>query len=99
MFLSSRKRFEVKDRRTSRGCGCRGGQPVHPWVNGAGGGAGPAHFDPLHQVYDTLDLSGFVTPGENVCRGGVMLLGPGDQPHPVIPVQREAGVFCSTVRR
>lgn len=45
------------------------------YVNGREAARGPAHFDPMHQVYDTLDLSGFVGKGENVVAALVMYWG------------------------
>ena len=45
------------------------------WVNGQEVSRGPARFDPQHHVYDTLDLSGVVTRGENTVAVMVMYWG------------------------
>lgn len=45
------------------------------YVNGREVFRGPAHFDPMHHVYDTLDLSDAVQPGENVFAAVVMFWG------------------------
>ena len=39
---------------------------------------GPARFDPLHQQYDTLDLSSLVRPGTNLIAAEVMYWGQGE---------------------
>lgn len=45
------------------------------FVNGRPVARGPARFDPMHQVYDTLDLSTVIQPGENVIAVQVMYWG------------------------
>ena len=42
------------------------------WLNGLPAARGPARFDPLHQQYDTLDLSSLVHPGTNVVAAEVI---------------------------
>lgn len=70
-----RKRFEVKDPAGFARVRVSADSQYILWVNGREAARGPAHFDPLHQVYDTLDLSGFLTPGENVLVAEVMYWG------------------------
>ena len=48
------------------------------WVNGVPGGRGPARFDPDHQMYDTIDLSALIKPGENVIAAEVIYWGRGE---------------------
>ena len=48
------------------------------WVNGTPVARGPARFDPLHQMYDTLDLSSIVKPGNNVIAAEVIYWGQGE---------------------
>jgi hypothetical protein len=48
------------------------------WINGVPAARGPARFDPLHQQYDTLDLSGIVRPGTNVFAAEIMYWGQGE---------------------
>ncbi len=45
------------------------------YVNGREAFRGPARFDPMHEAYDTLDLSGAVQPGENVIAALVLFWG------------------------
>jgi hypothetical protein len=48
------------------------------WVNGVPVARGPARFDPLHQQYDTLDLSALIKPGKNVIAAEVIYWGAGE---------------------
>jgi alpha-L-rhamnosidase len=69
------------------------------WVNGIPAGRGPARFDPVHQMYDTLDLSSLVRPGTNVIAAEVIYWGQGEPSRggPIFQVSaRPAFVFEST---
>jgi alpha-L-rhamnosidase len=48
------------------------------WVNGVLAARGPARFDPLHQQYDTLDLSSLIREGGNVIAAEIMYWGEGE---------------------
>lgn len=48
------------------------------WVNGLPAARGPARFDPVHQMYDTLDLSDLVRAGTNVLAAEVIYWGQGE---------------------
>ncbi len=69
------------------------------WVNGTPVARGPARFDPLHQLYDTLDLSTVIKPGTNLIAAEVIYWGQGtpSQGGPIFQVSaRPAFVFQST---
>ncbi len=73
------------------------------WVNGVPAGRGPARFDPQHQQYDTLDISGLIRPGTNVIAAEVAYWKGGDSltggPYFQISAQPgflfESGSVCS----
>jgi hypothetical protein len=66
------------------------------WVNGKPAGRGPAVFDPQHQVYDTLDLSDAVVPGENTVAALVMYWGEKSWNNPAFQISyRPAFIFDS----
>ncbi len=66
------------------------------WVNGRPVARGPARFDPTHQVYDTLDLSTVVVPGENVLAAEVMYWGHETRANPYFQISaRPAFLFES----
>ena len=46
------------------------------WVNGKPAARGPVRFDPQHQQYDVVDLSGLIKPGTNLVAAEVIYWGP-----------------------
>ncbi len=52
------------------------------WVNGEIVHRGPAHFDPTHQNYDTLDLSPWIREGENCIAAQIIYWSPTTRLHP-----------------
>lgn len=68
------------------------------WVNSVPVARGPARFDPVHQQYDTLDLSTLIRRGENVIAAEVIYWGQGEPSRggPIFQVSaRPAFVFES----
>lgn len=70
-----RKRFKTDDPARFRRVYVCADSQYKLWVNGKAAAFGPARFDPMHQVYDTLDLSDLIVPGENVIAVQVMCWG------------------------
>jgi alpha-L-rhamnosidase len=73
-----RKTFTAKDPQSFRRVYLSADSRYKLWVNGIPAGRGPARFDPLHQQYDTLDLSSLVHPGTNLIAAEIIYWGPGE---------------------
>ena len=77
---------------------CVGGQQIQALDQRHARGARPRAFDPVHQLYDTLDLSDLVKPGTNVIAAEVIYWGQGEPSRggPIFQVSaRPAFVFES----
>ncbi len=94
-----RKNFDTRNTASFRRVYVSADSRYKLWVNGVLAARGPARFDPMHQQYDTLDLSSLVKQGENVIAAEVMYWGQGEPSRggPIFQVSaRPAFVFEST---
>ena len=73
-----RKTFETRNPAAFRRVYLSADSRYKLWVNGTLAARGPARFDPLHQQYDTLDLSTLVQEGKNVIAAEIMYWGEGE---------------------
>ena len=67
-----RKTFATDDPSSFRRVRVSADSKYKLWVNGIPAARGPARFDPLHQQYDTLDISALIHPGTNVIAAEVV---------------------------
>ena len=73
-----RKKFNVADVAAFQRVRVSADSRYKLFVNGTPAARGPARSDPEHQLYDTLDLSTLVHPGENVIAAEVIYWGQGE---------------------
>ena len=94
----ARKVFTARDPGSFRRVYVSADSKYKLWINGTPAARGPARFDPVHQLYDTLDLSDLVKPGTNVIAAEVIYWGQGEPSRggPIFQVSaRPAFVFES----